>query len=57
MCEIKDIAEKIEKVRKEMNELLKEKSDLLDPEVVAVSQMLDSVLNEYYRILNQSMDK
>ncbi|SHH56653.1 aspartyl-phosphate phosphatase Spo0E family protein [Sporanaerobacter acetigenes] len=57
MCEVKDIAEQIEKIRKDMNELLKEKSDLLDPEVVAVSQMLDSVLNEYYRILNQSMDK
>lgn len=57
MSEIEDVLEQVEKVREKMNKMLKEKGDLLDPEVIAASQMLDSVLNEYYKILNKKVDK
>ena len=57
MSEMKEIMEQVEKVREEMHKMLKEKGDLLDPEVIAASQMLDSVLNEYYKILNKKVDK
>lgn len=60
MCETKNITEKIEEVRKKMNDLIKEKGDLLDPEVIIASQMLDSVLNEYNYILkkrNRQLEK
>jgi stage 0 sporulation regulatory protein len=60
MCETKNITEKIEEVRKKMNDLIKEKGDLLDPEVIIASQMLDAVLNEYNYILkkrNRQLEK
>lgn len=60
MCETKNITEKIEEVRNKMNDLIKEKGDLLDPEVIIASQMLDSVLNEYNYILkkrNRQLEK
>ena len=57
MSELKDIMEEVERVRNLMNETLKEKGDLLDKEVVVASQILDSVLNEYYKILNKTIGK
>ena len=57
MSELKDIMEEVERVRNIMNETLKEKGDLLDKEVVVASQILDSVLNEYYKILNKTIGK
>ena len=57
MSDLKDIMDEIEKVRNKMNETLKEKGDLLDKEVIVASQILDSVLNEYYKILNEKVDK
>ncbi|HHY05189.1 MAG TPA: aspartyl-phosphate phosphatase Spo0E family protein [Thermoanaerobacterales bacterium] len=60
MCETKNITEKIEEVRNKMNDLIKEKGDLLDPEVIIASQMLDAVLNEYNYILkkrNRQLEK
>lgn len=40
-----------------MYDLIEKKSDLLDPEVVLASQMLDVVLDEYYKILEKKKDK
>jgi len=57
VSDLKDIMDEIEKVRNKMNETLKEKGDLLDKEVIVASQILDSVLNEYYKILNEKVDK
>lgn len=57
MNEIQDIIKKIEKARKEMNDLISEKGDLLDQEVIIASQKLDSVLNEYNKVLKQNMKK
>ena len=39
----------IEQLRKELNQLAKHKP-LTDPEVVKLSQRLDRLLNEYYRM-------
>ncbi|AKN29633.1 transposase [Clostridium carboxidivorans P7] len=53
MDRVEQLLKKIEETRTYMNDLIKEKSDLLDPEVIIVSQMLDSILDEYYKILQQ----
>ncbi|MBC2581305.1 aspartyl-phosphate phosphatase Spo0E family protein [Clostridium sp. DJ247] len=42
---------KIDEMREIMCKLIQEKSDLIDPEIVAVSQELDSVLNKYNKLL------
>lgn len=57
MSEIKEIKEQIEKLRINLHKLIDEKNDLLDPDVVAASQMLDAVLNKYNEIINKSLDK
>lgn len=46
------LIQQIEKLRRDLNELAKNK-DLFDPEVVAASQILDAVLNEYDRLLKK----
>lgn len=53
MDRVEQLLKKIEETRTYMNDLIREKSDLLDPEVIIVSQMLDSILDEYYKILQQ----
>ena len=49
---LEDMDNQIEKVRKQLNELAKEKS-LSDPKVVETSQLLDLLLNEYERLKNK----
>ncbi|MDA8096524.1 MAG: aspartyl-phosphate phosphatase Spo0E family protein [Clostridia bacterium] len=49
--ELNSIVKKIEELRRDLEKL--EVRDLADPEVVTASQMLDAVLNEYYRILKR----
>ena len=46
------LIEQIEKLRAEMIELTRNK-ELVDPEVIAASEMLDVVLNEYDRIIRR----
>jgi stage 0 sporulation regulatory protein len=46
------LIEQIEQLRAEMVELIRKKH-IADPEVIAASQMLDVVLNEYDRILRR----
>lgn len=57
MEEIKVLAQKIDEMRKYMNEIIKQKGSLLNTEVIAASQKLDSILNEYHEILNKKVDK
>jgi stage 0 sporulation regulatory protein len=52
MSEVQQVALIVEDLRKQMNYLLTTKSNLLDPNIIAVSQLLDIILIEYYRILN-----
>lgn len=37
-------------IRSELADLIQIKEDLLEPEVLKVSMMLDDVLNNYYRL-------
>ncbi|WP_125152355.1 aspartyl-phosphate phosphatase Spo0E family protein [Clostridium rectalis] len=50
---MEELIKKIEEVRQAMYKLLEEK-DILDPEVVALSQFLDDILNEYNNLLKKS---
>ncbi|QZY54804.1 aspartyl-phosphate phosphatase Spo0E family protein [Crassaminicella profunda] len=43
----KAIESKIRYLRKDMQNLIEQKDNLLDPEVIRISQELDVVLNQY----------
>jgi hypothetical protein len=47
------LLKKIEEVRTLMNQLISEKSQLVDEELVLLSQKLDTLLNEYNKFLNK----
>ncbi|MGG0822380.1 aspartyl-phosphate phosphatase Spo0E family protein [Paenibacillus turicensis] len=51
MDEIKEILQKIEELRQQLNAF--QAKQLTDPEVIKISTELDQVLNEYQRMLNQ----
>lgn len=55
MSEMEEILKQIEELRASMIKHNDEKS-LTDPEVVTASQMLDAVLNEYYKMLRHKVD-
>ncbi len=50
--ELKDVTQKIEEHRDLMNHLISEKEALTDPKLVALSQELDGLLNEYDELLD-----
>lgn len=50
--ELREILNKIEDLRQQLHELVKEKS-LLDPDVLAASKKLDKKLNEYHQLLKK----
>lgn len=54
MSEIQDLMLKINETRDQMINLLKEKENPLDPQVIEISQLLDSLLNDYYKVLRKS---
>lgn len=51
-----ELIRKIEEIRNHMYDLISEKTDLLDPEVVRISQMLDITLNEYFKVTESEKD-
>jgi hypothetical protein len=51
MSELKELVKKIEDMRNYLNDLLLEKSNLLDEEVISASQALDKILNDYNKII------
>lgn len=53
MNEIKEILRQIEDLKENLNKLINQKSILLDPKIIAASQMLDSILNEYDGIIKK----
>ncbi|MHB8125852.1 MAG: Spo0E family sporulation regulatory protein-aspartic acid phosphatase [Desulfitobacteriaceae bacterium] len=55
MLDLKEIIKKIEELRLTLHKITGEKT-LTDPEVVAISQMLDVVLNEYNKLLKHKVD-
>ncbi|WP_343069702.1 aspartyl-phosphate phosphatase Spo0E family protein [Clostridium aciditolerans] len=50
---LNQLEELISEVREHLYEVINEKGDLLNPEVVAASKMLDSVLNTYSEVIKQ----
>lgn len=53
MQNIENINKKICKMRQALQDLINEKSNLLDPEIIFASQELDEALNEYNKLLNK----
>lgn len=56
MAELIEIRAMIEQLRAKMNEIALGKT-LTDPEVVRASQLLDVLLIEYQKMLNEKIDK
>ena len=51
MTETEHLLNIVDELRQDLNNLIKrEGSNLHDPEVVAVSQMLDAVITKYYEV-------
>ncbi|WP_234121530.1 aspartyl-phosphate phosphatase Spo0E family protein [Clostridium hydrogenum] len=57
MSKIYDIEVEIQNLRENLTELIAQKENLLDPQVIAASKMLDSILNEYSKIINDKVEK
>ncbi|MBO8129581.1 MAG: aspartyl-phosphate phosphatase Spo0E family protein [Peptococcaceae bacterium] len=55
--DIADILAKIEELRERLHRVIEAKGTIADPEVIATSEMLDALLNEYYRLLKQKQGK
>lgn len=51
MTKLQELSMKIEEMRKSLYDLILEKGDLLDEEIVVASQTLDKALNDYNDIL------
>jgi len=47
----KELIQNIQKLRKYMYELIEEKGELLDTEVIEVSKKIDKMLNEYEKLI------
>ncbi|WP_026888339.1 aspartyl-phosphate phosphatase Spo0E family protein [Clostridium beijerinckii] len=53
MKEMENINNKINVMRKLLQDLINEKSNLLDPDVILASQELDEILNEYNKLISK----
>jgi len=52
MPEIEKISKEIECLRTALNNLLNQKSNMVDTEIILLSQKLDNLLNEYYLMMD-----
>ncbi|WP_053955714.1 aspartyl-phosphate phosphatase Spo0E family protein [Inediibacterium massiliense] len=52
MSKQKELKEQIIELRNKMHIIIESKNDLLDYEVLSISQQLDHLLNEYYDVLS-----
>ncbi|QGU96372.1 Spo0E family sporulation regulatory protein-aspartic acid phosphatase [Clostridium bovifaecis] len=58
MSEMNELINDINKLRKNLEALISEKDgDLLDPDVLAASKMLNAVINEYNKIVKEKIRK
>ncbi|NSW91744.1 MAG: aspartyl-phosphate phosphatase Spo0E family protein [Firmicutes bacterium] len=53
MSELQDIILKINELKEKLTQLIDEKQDLLDSEVISASKKLDEALNEYEMAIRQ----
>ncbi|GAA0769357.1 aspartyl-phosphate phosphatase Spo0E family protein [Clostridium subterminale] len=56
MEKIDKMDKKVCEMRQNLQKLISEKTNLLDPEVIIASQKLDVVLNEYHTILRKILE-
>lgn len=49
------INREIRNLRKHIHDLIDEKGNLLDPEILSASKCLDNLLNEYVKILDNKL--
>lgn len=47
MSNLKELDKKIHELKEYLNKLIDEKGNLLDPDIITVSKMVDTLLNEY----------
>lgn len=57
MSKIQDVEVEIQNLREKLTELITQKENLLDPQVIKASKMLDSILNEYSEIIDDKVEK
>lgn len=58
MDEIKDLLDDIEKLRVNLNELVEKKQqNILDPEVIAASEILNAAIVKYNELLKKKLNK
>ncbi|EDK34907.1 aspartyl-phosphate phosphatase Spo0E family protein [Clostridium kluyveri] len=57
MSQIDNILSQIESLKRNLDNLITQKDSLLDSEIIIASQMLDSMLNKYSKIVKERMDK
>ena len=57
MRELEEIMKQIEELRQSMIKIKEGKTSFTDQEVITASQMLDAVLNEYYKVLKSRVDR
>ncbi|MEY8001035.1 aspartyl-phosphate phosphatase Spo0E family protein [Clostridium sp. Mt-5] len=57
MSRIDRILKEVEKLRTDLLKAIRQNGNLLDSEIIAESQKLDLILNEYSKAINKRMDK
>ncbi|KOR25354.1 aspartyl-phosphate phosphatase Spo0E family protein [Clostridium sp. L74] len=58
MSELEDLLKDIDILREQLNELINKKQDnLVDPEVVAASKVLNAALNQYNKFIDEKLKK
>ncbi|MFR1707725.1 MAG: aspartyl-phosphate phosphatase Spo0E family protein [Clostridium sp.] len=56
MRKIDEMDKEVCEMRQNLQRLISEKANLLDPEVIIASQKLDVILNEYHTILRKILE-
>lgn len=56
MTEIENLDKDIEKLRDNLNTLIKQKGKLQDPEVITASRLLNAAIVEYNRIVESKIE-
>lgn len=56
MSELEEVTKRINELKRYLIQIMELKHNLTDPDVVAISKMLDIVLNEYNELINKNKD-
>lgn len=55
MSELEEVTRRIEELKNYLNNIMELKQTPLDPDVIAASKMLDTVLNEYFKLIKHEI--